>query len=282
MELISAYADDELADCDKLKVEEHINKCESCSTLLDIYREIAVSVSDTSKPVPDALRIGVMNRVLYEDIPRVSESKNKRSRFHFALTRLAPIAACLVVGLILWQNWGVLSGGRSDTLAPAAAPEPIAPAAADAAPEPVLRFDDSEFPEAAEEELQEGATSQLDVVPAPMEAPAPTDAPAPMDVPVDTDDMMIGVEPFRSPQETERIMNYISNASAEISVTGKLPEFLADHEPQPFGSWFGWEMVYEIPSQSVPALLSELGDREGVSVTYYENDSAYAVVMYSR
>jgi len=273
MELISAYADGELSDSDKLLVENHISECESCSVLLDIYREISASIIETSADAPDALRIGVMNRVLYEDIPNVIENKKQRGRFHFALTRFAPIAACLVVGVLIWQNWGTFFGdgrfgGHHTDFAPAAAPmvPEEAPAPASEAEQEIdVHIERGIFPDEAAGELFDDADASDQV------EFAPTDA---------TDDLMINDE-NRSPEETERIGDYISNAYAEISITGELPDFLAGYEPQSFGSWFGWECVYEIPRSSVPDFLSELGNREGVLVSYSENDSLYAVVMYS-
>jgi len=268
MDQISAYADGELNDSDKRQVDEHIAECESCSTLLDIYREISASVSESSKPVPEALRIGVMNRILYEDIPVKVGVEKQRGRFHFALTRFAPVAACLLVGLLLWQNWGDLFGGQNEILAPAAAPEPAsapAPApAADAVPELGVRLDFDADPAEAGIQLDDA------LVPA-------EEAAAPMQVP--EEQIMTGTP--RSFEESARIMNYIDSAYAQISFTGELPALLAEYEPQPFGDWFGWEMVFEIPTEMVPELLAELGDRDELTLTHIDRNSTYAVVMYT-
>jgi hypothetical protein len=94
------------------------------------------------------------------------------------------------------------------------------------------------------------------------------------------DDLMIRGD-TRSARESELIFDYIGNASAQITVTGELPIMLDDYIPQPFGPWLDWEMVFQIPSEMVPDLLAELGNRDGVEVSYTDNNSAYAVVMYS-
>ena len=266
IELISAHADGELTEPEKREVENHLAVCENCSTHLDIYREISASVSEFDTPVPDALRIGVMNRVLYEDIPGKTDNVKKRGRFHFAVTRFAPIAACLVAGLIVWQNWGTLWGAQNDAAVPAAAPAPMAEPATGAPSGIGLRIEADVVPEIAFDEESDDF--------APIEA-----APAPMEAPENL--MMDGQT--RSEREAAEIMRYIEGASSIITVTGELPAFLAEYEPQDFGSWFGWEMVYEIPSSEVPELMVELRTRNFIEVTESEsgNNSTYAVVLYS-
>ena len=258
LELISVHADGELTGSDKRLVEEHLSTCESCSALLEMFREISASVRESCVAVPEALRIGVMNRIHGERAHEVNNEK-QRGRFHVALMRYAPIAACLVVMLLVWQFRGDIWGVRENAMPPAAAPEP---AAAPAAPmEAEMHYDDAAV------DFEEAIPS-ADAAPAPMDAPSPEDR------------MFQGDQ--RSEQETERIMQYISGAYAEISVTGELPALLSEYEPEPFGAWFGWEMVFEIPASEVPALLAELSDREDVMVTHYDSNSTYAVVMYSR
>jgi len=278
VDLLCAYADGELTESNKQLVEDHLTICENCSAILRVYREMPNSVSETNVPAPEALRIGVMNRIESERIPVAEEKVKKRERKQILLTRYAPIAAGLVVMLLAWQFWGDIWGARDSTHAPAPAAAPAAlnemPApAADMAPAPApapetaLRADfDDMF---MEEEAQLDAGSSLYDSEAPAEATVQTTPPVPE-----------GVD--RSPQETERILAYISGAYAEIAITGELPDLLADREPRPFiGSWFGWEMVFEIESSEVPALLEEVSDREGVIVAYHNSNSKYAVVLFS-
>jgi len=125
-ELLSVYVDNELNDTDKQSVEEHLAECESCSALLEIYREISISADESNVQVPDALRLGVMNRVQSEEISAEEETEKKKWWQHqVLLTRVAPIAACLVVVLLVWQFSGNLFG-MNDSSSPAAAPAPMA------------------------------------------------------------------------------------------------------------------------------------------------------------
>jgi len=268
MELISAYADDELTQSDKKQVENHIEVCESCSALLDLYREISIAVDETSEPVPEALRIGVMNRIINEPVYHRADSAKKRGRFHFALTRFAPVAACLVVGLLVWQNWGILRGGQDSAEAPAAtAPEAKPAPAADT-------FDiaiDGEMPAIG------GDTddSHDEYSPAEGQAnPEPTDdddSPTDRGLPV----------PSQSDEEIEWIMEYIDAAYAQITIVGEFPAFLEGYEPKEFDPLPPWEKIYEIPSSEVSALLAALKKHSGVEITENNNNSDYAVVLYS-
>jgi len=110
-ELLSAYSDGEVAESERLFVENHLASCEECSAILEIYSEISNTVSSSNVVVPEALHIGVMNRVKYEHFVAkgsvVPEDKaKKRTRFNTILTRLAPVVACLAVVLVAWQLWG--------------------------------------------------------------------------------------------------------------------------------------------------------------------------------
>jgi len=274
-DLLCAYADGELTDSNKHLVEDHLAICENCSAILKVYREISDSVSDTNAPAPEALRIGVMNRIQSEDTPRATNTNKLRRRYQIILTRYAPIAACLVVMLLVWQFWGDMWGVRDyfqdNAAMPAAAPEAMPmpmsePAAAPPAPQTAMHATDdmSEF----DSFNDEGITSSAD---------APQAAPAGM---AGIEDTMQSSED-RSAQEAESIMTYISGAYAEITIVGELPSFLAGYEPQPFGSWFGWERVFEIPSSEVAALIAELGIGDSVEVAYHDNNSTYAVVLFS-
>jgi len=139
MELLSAYADGELSDSDKAQVEEHLIACENCSALLELYREISVAAKESSLPVPEALRAGVMEKVLKADIPRTADNVTRLSRYRVVLTRYAPIAACLAVILLALPF--VVDNNRqlNDYGAPSAPAPAMTPAAHDdAAPVPVI------------------------------------------------------------------------------------------------------------------------------------------------
>jgi len=122
-DFLCAYADNELPEAHKQIVEDHLQICENCSTVLKLYREISVSVTETNLPAPEALRIGVMNRIQSENIPREIDNNKQRKKYKYILTRFAPVAACLVVGLVVWQFWGTMWGSDSAE-SPAAAPAP--------------------------------------------------------------------------------------------------------------------------------------------------------------
>jgi len=283
IELISAYADGELTGSDKNRVEYHIAECESCSALLDIYQEITISVEESGVTPPEALSIGVMNVVRSESAHSVADKPKQKSRFQIMLTRYAPIAAGLAVMLLVWQFRDDMFGGR-DTYAPApAAPAPVAdmamPAPAAPAEAPVAEL--APAPETRMESLEDmGAAGALDEADSwNIEPEMPQAEPIPIDS-AELEEAMLSGE-HRTARETELIAAYISNAYAEITVTGKLPAMLKDSEPRIVGSWFGWEMIFEIPSSEVPALLREIKNRDGVVVAYYERNSTYAVVMYS-
>ena len=101
MELISAYADGELADIEKKRIEEHLEACENCSAILDIYRETAVAVTESCVSVPDALRGGVMKKILDENIAGAGTNAAGKGRIlRVILTRYVPIAACLALVLL--------------------------------------------------------------------------------------------------------------------------------------------------------------------------------------
>ena len=280
--LISIYADGELKEPDTTQLEEHLDECESCSALLEMYREISIAADEQSVDAPEALRIGVMNRIRNEEIFHTAGKIKRRKPINIILLRYAPIAACLVVMLLVWQSWGGLWGAPDNAMAPAAEPQSVMdapapeyappeaePAPAEAAPDPAGGLTDT-FDDTYSEE-DEITTDAEDA-----DDGAENDGRDPRggrSLP-DSD---------RSPEETEQIMEYIDGAFAQIMVTGELPDLLKDYEPQPFGSWFGWQMVFEIPSDKVSALLEELGDREGVSITQSpdNSESTYAIVLFS-
>ena len=205
------------------------------------------------------------------------------------MTRYAPIAAGLAVMLLVWQFRDDMFGGR-DSSAPAPAaqapvadmamPEPAAdtyaaeaPAAApaEAAPAPEARMESLEDAGAA------GAIDDAESWNIELEAPQAEQASI---IDGELEEAMLSGE-RRTTRETELIMAYISSAFAEITLTGELPPLLVDLEPRIVGSWFGWEMIFEIPRSDVQKLLKEIGNREGVVVAYYDRSSTYAVVMYS-
>ena len=296
-DFLCAYADNELPESHRQIVEDHISICENCSAILDIYREISVSVSETNVPVPEALRVGVMNRIQNERIPQEIDNNRQRRQYKYILTRFAPIAACLVVGLVVWQFWGTLWGTNNEGMriqsnappAPAAAPAPEAampaPAApADAAPEAM--WDSLEAP-AAEAEVQMDAASAygLDIdddesesVPAPGGRVPQTGGSA--DWLQQLYDNIDGFGPLDSADE-----RLFRDAYAVIALTGDLPVILAEYEPSPDWQYgrFGWEMLYVIPIPKVADLLEEVDGHEYLEVVFNNTNNAgnFALVLLS-
>jgi len=101
IELISAYADGELTESDSKRVESHLASCEKCSALLELYREISVAEHESNAPAPDALRDGVMEKVLNFDAAHTKDAVKHRSTVRMILTRYVPMAACLAATLLI-------------------------------------------------------------------------------------------------------------------------------------------------------------------------------------
>ena len=118
LELISAYADGELAEADKLLVEEHLAECENCSAILDLYRGASAAFAESCVPAPEELLGGVMSGIMTdggvgdggaEDAGSAggaggdsvnNANTGKGTVIRMVLTRYVPIAACLVLILL--------------------------------------------------------------------------------------------------------------------------------------------------------------------------------------
>jgi len=281
---ISAYADGELTVSEILSVDKHLAECESCSALLEVYREITITVTEAGTEPPEALRIGVMNRVINERSPNLVKNKKNRGHFYFAITRFAPIAACLLVGLLVWQPWVGSSGGgannvwglRDHAASPAVTsgsadiPAPAAEASYDL--QMNADVDDSDDIEWDNEAPVAGGGTGTTAAPA---------APQSRFSISDEEEALSLDGGTRTVQETEQIMEFLGGAHTEFTITGELPARLVGREPLPIGSWFGWEMVFEIPDTEVLILIAELKGRDDVTINAIKNDSTYAIVFYS-
>jgi len=298
-DLLCAYADGELPESNKKIVEDHLAICENCSAILKMYSEISSSVSDTSVPAPDALRIGVMNRIQGEKISTEDEKKYKWWHHKVILTRYAPIAACIVVMLIVWQYWGTMRDGNlasqdaARRTGSAGAPE----AAGGAADSEMAGFTldvgdmkDAETGGGAFDEPGIGGWAidepgfTLDNMPVATPAPSPDEDFAALYI----DDVMASL--FANNEFAWRAFDvidnnsgeyseYIRNAYAVIVLTGDLPLLLEGTQPHPYSSLEIWEMLIEIPNSLVDELMLELNDREGATVAYNDSDSKYSIVV---
>ena len=121
LELISAYADGELAEPDRRRVEEHLEACEQCSAILDFYREISIASDEACVPAPGALCDGVMEKILSGGAGRDGGERARPRLLRTAVTKYLPVAACLAVMLISIP-W-IANNYRSQTFDMGAAPE---------------------------------------------------------------------------------------------------------------------------------------------------------------
>jgi len=268
-ELLCAYADGELESSKIHIVEDHLLICENCSAILKLYGEISTAIDDTNVPAPEILRPGVMNRIQHEEIYSDIGKIKKRKQYHFILTRFAPVAACLIVGLLIWQPWSDtlnMSGDSAMTAAPMAEPAfdlmAIAPAAE------AYSIEDSQ--------ADIGGDADSDMFGEPAGGNRLLDD----DFESDAD----GALNRLSFEDIEQLQEHIDGAYAEVTITGdELPELLEYYMPQAFGPWFEWDMVFEIPSTEISALLDELGNSEELAVTRNNQNasSPYAMVFFA-
>jgi len=100
LELISAYADGELSESDKLLTEEHLSVCENCASILEVYRSITLAVDESCVEPPDSLCAGVMDRVKNDNTALIAEKMKKFKTVNMILTRYLPMAACLAFLLL--------------------------------------------------------------------------------------------------------------------------------------------------------------------------------------
>ena len=262
-ELLCAYADGELESSKIHIVEDHLLICENCSAILKLYGEISSAINDTNVPAPEILRPGVMNRIQFEEIYTNTEKVKKRKQYHFILTRFAPVAACLVVGLLIWQPWSNFLGMSSEGAMPAAQPadSELFGISADLMPAPEALTEDMD--DAADPSMagEAGAESRL------------------FDDDFESDGAFDGL----TLQDLESLQEHINGAYAEITITGELPALLELYMPQAFGPWYDWDIVFEIPITEIAALQDELGSHEKFAITRNEQNagSPYVMVFFS-
>ena len=274
-DLLCAYADNELPESNKKIVEDHLLICANCSAILRVYNEISLAVDETNVPAPEALRVGVMNRIQSENIPREIDNNKQRKKYRYILSRFAPVAACLVFGLLVWQFWGTMWG--SDNAASPAAPAPAAAPAA--APEVLL--DSFEMPAAAGEEAQwdDAEAFGLDISMEEEAVPAPADRMTQMGEADWLQHLYDGIDGFGPLDGTDARL--FREAHAVVTITGDLPVALAQFEPLPDWQYgrFGWEMLYSIPIPALADLLEEISGRDYVEVVFNNTDSAGNYVL---
>jgi len=289
-DLLCAYADGELPESNRQSVEDHLAICDNCSAVLKIYKEITNSVNETNVPAPDALSIGVMNRIKYENVPRPATVTKQKMQYRKILTRYAPIAACLIVTLLVWQFWGDMFGGRGSESAPLARnmTDQAAPAATTGAGGSVADLS-AVMAESAESDLEYAEAEAAGGFPD--EEPS-ADGDTRMDYNITDDEdgefwfhIIDGFDIIYG-----EIAQYINNSYAVISIIGNMPVFLINYQPVDNTSWddwwiqSGWDELYEIPSIDIPILINELAEREGVEIVHNHSNvnNNTVLVVFSR
>ena len=323
LELISAYIDGELTEYDRKRVDEHLETCENCSAILDLYREVSVSAEESCVPAPEALRVGVMDKILSgeTDSAAGAASVKRQKTVRTLLTRYLPIAACLAV-VLLTLPWIMDNQSRQtglDNISPAAAPEMsmAAPSSPDAEQDLMIEAKDrfggnataggggggSQMPESplggADMPMNDPAPAPAaEPAPAPAPAAAPGNAPAPGGVPTpstsDPHASMSDADTGEHEQVTDdnsvpllelefwRIFGDFDDAYAWIEIIGDLPELLTAYVPEPQGDSPDLAAYYMVPRSVAQMLIDEIKARDGFDVPVINEDSDYAIVLFTR
>lgn len=110
LEMISAYADDELNETEKAELEAHLENCEECRSVLEMYREMSAGMLSDAEEVPEGFSDGVMEKVAsYE---KNIGARNKRRNFGIA-GRWIGVAACIAIVLVAFPRMPGLGCGAS-------------------------------------------------------------------------------------------------------------------------------------------------------------------------
>ena len=132
-ELISAYADDELTESERQRVEKHLAECDDCSSLLRIYSEISSITAESLEDPPPVLRENIMDSILSGKADIAAAKTKKLMLVSTITTKIIPIAACLAFILIALPHLANITQAPSnDAIMPAESPN-ITQAAAESA-----------------------------------------------------------------------------------------------------------------------------------------------------
>jgi len=310
LELISAYADDELTESDRRRVEEHLSECDDCSALLDLYREISSAASLSSEPAPEALFSGVMDKILSGEADSTADHKSaiKPGIIRMALTRYLPVAACLAIMLITLPriiNYRSGQNGESGAT-PMSDQISIAPAAPSAMPDAAMEAgggmtgssdelsgsdtggafggntDGSEAPSLSEAPPAEPFAEEPDMGGESRMTQSFTEASDDMDSTAH-DDPADNSAVMWIQNEIKETLGEFSDAYAWIEITGHLPKLLQQLEPVPLPADLSYEVYYWIPGTVVDELIKEADFSDGIEIAVYINniDGDYAIVLYT-
>jgi len=315
-ELISAYADGELTDSDRQRVEIHLSTCESCSALLEVFREISSSVNEIGIPTPDTLRTGIMEQVLLEGTAPIPDNAKKPTKARGMIFRFAPIAACLAL-VLLTLPWIIDYLGNSTSSDERNEAPMVAKDAAMEAPNSGLMAIDGELLEGDGDIARSGEFGASGHSAFDPQLPHPAadlsidpdedadsgayryDATLP-DTPQDSPNDIFTQQPEGAsssqpienntnastgtgvaPEDVQNTLVDIDAAYAWITIVGELPDLLMKYRPEQLGSWLNYEMMYRIPRAAAQDFIKEISGQAGVTIVHNNENSEYAIVMYS-
>jgi len=243
-ELISEYIDNEISEADRKILEAHLDSCESCSAIMELYKEMSASVTASMVSVPESLCENVMGKILSgesgndaylpdEPVSTDSDDKKKKKSSIIYIKRFLPAVACLAVILLVWPFVQNLNNGPNYD-------EPI-PATTSAMPEafeetaqaeidahmnmPVT--DEMEAPAAGGAGADFGITAP--VAPAAPIAPAPAmDQPSEQAAPEHVQRHDVGVAEFARPAQEDPPVDIDIRAHADFHSAGE--QVPAPHE----------------------------------------------------
>ena len=303
LELISAYADGELTETEKRRVETHLEACENCSAILELYREISVAAVEASVPAPDALRNGVMGQILGIGTISIDDYAKRRKTLRIVLSRVVPVAACLALMLLtLPRLFNINRAADQSTGAGTMSMMEMAMDASVAVGGSGEGGSDSNAqiaPSSGEAELDmgPGAVQRADAVLSPEAAPdltvEPDSQPEPLIlIDTDTDDMSYpgGEDPQDSILGDDSVSRTgVAEPTGDsllvvpyysiIEITGDLPEQLSAYVSIQVDDVVAH---YIIPRDSAKELIEELSGLAEATVLSVNEEGEYALVIYIR
>ena len=321
LEIISAYVDGELTELDRHRIEAHFGVCEHCSAFLDLSREISAASTQSFVPVPEALRSGVMEKVLSAGAAQAAGSAgaehtmqtgvgahgaadNKaRKPVRAALSRYIPVAACLAVVLLALPFVIIYYGGQTGDNA--SAPNGVLQGVV--APEAAAgsEWGDESTGRSGMEQLEAEAGGGA---PHPAAEAALDDADLSPDSGYARDLIPLPDTPPGEPEDSSEFGSWnqeddtahlpdpaealaalnelLEDVYAWIEITGELPELLWSYESaqlaDPLRHWLNFDVVFRIHRDVADELINELMAQDGIDIMIINADSQYALVLYAR
>ena len=83
------------------------------------------------------------------------------------------------------------------------------------------------------------------------------------------------------PDEAGDTLSAFNNACAWIEIYGELPEMLEGYLPEPLGDGCRFDVYYVIPVSVAQELIGVIWARDGVAIITGNQDSDYAIILYS-